>query len=134
VAAIGPPTDCRRNALPRITHFELPADNTARAIRFYETAFGWRFEKWEGPMEYWMVKTGDGPGIDGGLMKRQQPGQPPNNVIDVASLAESTKAIVGAGGTEIVPKMGIAGVGWVAYFTDTEQNMFGLIEYDPAAK
>ena len=30
--------------------------------------------------------------------------------------------------------MGIPGVGWVAYFADTEQNVFGLIEYDPAAK
>ena len=60
-----------------------------------------------------MVKTGDGPGIDGGLMQRQQPGQPPNNVIDVPSLAESTKAIVGAGGTEVVPKMGVpASAGW----------------------
>lgn len=120
--------------MPRITHFELPADDPARAIRFYERVFGWTFEKWEGPMPYWMVKTGDGPGIDGGLMPRQQPGQPPNNVIDVPSLAESTKAIVSAGGTEVVPKMGIPGVGWVAYFADTEQNMFGLLEYDPAAK
>ena len=77
-----------------------------------------------------MVKTGDGPGIDGGLMQRQQPGQPPANVIDVPSLADTAKTIVGAGGTEVVPKMGIPGVGWVAYFADTEQNVFGLIEYD----
>ena len=77
-----------------------------------------------------MVKTGDGPGIDGGLMQRQQPGQPPNNVIDVPSLAESTKKIWARAAQEIVPKMGIPGVGWVAYFTDTEQNVFGLMEYD----
>ena len=36
----------------RIVHFELPADDPARCIKFYERAFGWRFEKWDGPMEY----------------------------------------------------------------------------------
>ena len=32
----------------RIGHFELPADDPARCIKFYEKAFGWRFEKWDG--------------------------------------------------------------------------------------
>ena len=53
----------------RIVHFELPADDPARCMAFYQRAFGWRFEKWDGPMDYWMVKTGDGPGIDGGLSR-----------------------------------------------------------------
>lgn len=120
-------------ALPRVSHFELPADDPARCIRFYERAFGWRFEKWEGPMDYWMIKTGDGPGIDGGLGRRHKPGEPPANVIDVPSLADATTAILTAGGTEVVPKMGIPGVGWVTYFADTEQNVFGVIQFDAAA-
>ena len=72
----------------RIVHFELPADDPARCMTFYQTAFGWRFEKWDGPMDYWMVKTGDGPGIDGGLARREQPGQPPTNVIALPSVDE----------------------------------------------
>ena len=51
----------------RIVHFEIPADDPGRAIAFYGKAFGWTFDKWDGPMEYWMIKTGDGPGIDGGV-------------------------------------------------------------------
>jgi uncharacterized protein len=35
----------------RIVHFELPADDPARCMRFYERAFGWRFDKWDGPTE-----------------------------------------------------------------------------------
>ena len=72
----------------RIVHFELPADDPARCMAFYQRAFGWRFEKWDGPMDYWMVKTGEGPGIDGGLARRQQPGQPATNVIAVTSVDE----------------------------------------------
>ena len=38
--------------MARVVHFELPADDPERAIAFYEQAFGWKFEKWEGPLEY----------------------------------------------------------------------------------
>src|SRR5687768_15872437 len=59
--------------MPRVVHFEIHAGDPERAVRFYETLFGWNFQKWEGPMEYWMVITGpdDQPGINGGLMRRQ---------------------------------------------------------------
>jgi predicted enzyme related to lactoylglutathione lyase len=118
----------------RIVHFELPADDPARCIRFYQQAFGWRFEKWEGPMDYWMVKTGDGPGIDGGLARREQPGQPATNVISVPSVDDIVKAVTAAGGAVAVPKMAVPTVGWTAYFTDTEGTLFGVMQFDPAAR
>ena len=120
--------------MPRVSHFELPADNPSRCMKFYESVFQWRFEKWAGPMEYWMIKTGEGPGIDGGLGPRQHPGQSPTNVIDVPNLDASARAILAAGGTETVPRMGIPGVGWLAYFADTEGNGFGVIQFDAGAK
>jgi predicted enzyme related to lactoylglutathione lyase len=118
----------------RIVHFELPADDPARCQKFYEKAFGWTFDKWAGPMDYWMIKTGDGPGIDGGMMKRERPGQPGNNVIAVPSVDDAIEAVVAAGGTEVMPKMAVPGVGWTAYFMDTEQNVFGVMQFDPSAK
>jgi predicted enzyme related to lactoylglutathione lyase len=117
----------------RIVHFELPADDPSRCMSFYKTVFGWSFDKWDGPMEYWMVKTGDGPGIDGGLMKRQQPGQQPTNVVAVESVDAMSEVIARAGGKQVVPRTAIPGVGHVAYFLDTEQNMFGIIQFDPKA-
>ena len=41
--------------MPRIIHFELPADNPERAVMFYGDVFGWQFNKWGGPMDYWLV-------------------------------------------------------------------------------
>ncbi|NHH98380.1 hypothetical protein DYY66_0096 [Candidatus Nitrosotalea sp. FS] len=45
--------------MPRITHFDIPSDNPERAQKFYQNTFGWKFDKWDGPMEYWMIRTGD---------------------------------------------------------------------------
>lgn len=42
----------------RVIHFELPVSDPERAAVFYKAVFGWKFEKWPGPMEYWMVSTG----------------------------------------------------------------------------
>ena len=75
--------------MPRVIHFDIPADDTMRAQKFYQEVFGWKFDKWNGPMEYWMIKTGDEkqPGINGGLsMRMGQSGT--TNTIDVSSIDE----------------------------------------------
>lgn len=121
--------------MSRVVHFEIPADDPARAVKFYEKVFGWKFQKWEGPMEYWLVQTGpeSKPGIDGGLMRRQQPGASIVNVVDVASVDKTVAKVESAGGTIIVPKMAVPGIGWAAYFQDPENNVFGLMEADESA-
>jgi len=120
--------------MPRPIHFEIPADDPSRAIRFYEQVFGWSFQKWEGPMPYWLVQTSsEGPGIDGGLRARAHPGQGPVNTIDVPSCDEYLGKVTAAGGRTAVPKMAISGVGWLAYCTDPEGNTFGIIQADEGA-
>jgi hypothetical protein len=84
-------------------------------------------------MEYWMVKTGEGPGIDGGLMRRMEPGQAPTNIVAVPSVDDATSKIVQAGGTVVAPKMAVPGVGWTAYFVDPEGNAFGVMQFDATA-
>ena len=61
--------------MARVIHFEIHAYDPERAAGFYRELFGWRVEKWNGPMEYWMVFTGPvgTPGINGGLIKRPHP-------------------------------------------------------------
>jgi predicted enzyme related to lactoylglutathione lyase len=105
-------------------------------MQFYSALFGWQFQKWDGPADYWIIKTGDSgePGIDGGLMPRRDPAQPCVNTIGVADLDEVTKAAESAGGKCVVPKMPIPGVGWLAYFKDTEGHIFGMMQADAAAK
>lgn len=120
--------------MARPIHFEIPADNPERAIGFYQKAFGWKIQKWEGPMPYWLVQTGEeGPGIDGGLHLREHAGQGTVNTIGVTQLDEAVRQVQAAGGKVAAPKVAIPGVGWLAYCTDTEGNTFGLMQSDPAA-
>jgi predicted enzyme related to lactoylglutathione lyase len=62
-----------------VVHFEIPADDITRAKAFYEKTFGWKIKPFPMPPghEYYGVTTrkkGE-PGIDGGMMKRNMPGQ-----------------------------------------------------------
>jgi len=122
--------------MPRITHFDIPSDDPERAQKFYKEVFGWKFEKWDGPMEYWMINTGDDkqPGINGGLARRM-PGQiGMTNTIDVPSVDEYINKIVSKGGQRLLPKMPIPGVGYFASCMDTEGNIFGIIQMDKNVK
>ncbi|HET9477705.1 MAG TPA: VOC family protein [Pyrinomonadaceae bacterium] len=127
--------------MPRVVHFEIHAGDPERAVNFYQKLFGWSFQKWEGPMEYWVVNTGpdDQPGINGGLMRRQ--GEIDGQAViayvctvDVADVDASLKTALDNGATVALPKMAIPGVGWLVYCKDTEGNIFGMMQNDSAAK
>jgi predicted enzyme related to lactoylglutathione lyase len=122
--------------MPRVVHFELGADDPERAAAFYTSVFDWKFEKWQGPMDYWLIMTGkEGePGIDGGLGRRQRPDEHTTNTIDVESVDEYVEKAVANGGTVVMPKHAIPGVGYLAYCADTEGNVFGLMADDPSAQ
>ena len=122
--------------MPRPVHFEIPSDNPQRAIEFYSTVFGWKFTKWAGPMDYWLITTGTAPepGIDGGLMQRRDPNQPCVNTITVANLDDSVAAVLANGGAIALSKMPVPGVGWLAYCKDTDGHIFGMMQPDTSAK
>jgi predicted enzyme related to lactoylglutathione lyase len=115
--------------MPRVIHFEIPADSPDRAVAFYEKVFGWKIQKWAGPMDYWLISTGpkEQPGIDGGIMQRQ-PGQVTCNTVGVENLDQSVASVEANGGRQVVPKMEIPGIGWLAYCADTEGNVFGMLQ------
>jgi len=127
--------------MSRVVHFEIHAENPERAIEFYKKTLGWEFSKWDGPMDYWLVMTGpkDQPGIDGGLVPRQGTidGEAVISyvcTINVSDLDATVTKIEANGGTIAVPRMAVPSVGWLAYFKDTEGNIFGAMQSDPAAK
>ena len=92
--------------MPRVVHFEIYGKKPEQLITFYTKVFGWTFEKW-GPMDYWIIKTGEGPGIDGGLGKERNPSV---NTIDVPDVDNFIEKIEHAGGTVIIPKMTLPGI------------------------
>ena len=118
---------------PRVVHFDLGSENPSRAADFYSNVFGWQFRKWEGPMDYWMIKTGEQgePGIDGGL-SQEAPGCT-TVTIGVDSIDAYTTKVLEAGGKLKMAKMPIKGVGWFAQFEDTEGNTLGLMQMDESA-
>jgi predicted enzyme related to lactoylglutathione lyase len=122
--------------MPKVVHFEIHVDDVDRAVNFYNTVFGWEFTKWEGPEDYWLIKAGDDDerGIDGGLIRRKAPQAGVYNTINVSSADRYVRLIEEHGGTIVVPKAAIPGVGWVAYFKDTEDNTFGVFEADEEAR
>ena len=127
--------------MPRVLHFEIHAADPERAVNFYKALFDWQFQKWEGPMDYWLVTTGpnEQPGINGGMVRRQ--GEIDGQAViayvctvDVADVDTSTNTAVSNGGQVVLPKMPIPGVGWLVYCKDTEGNIFGMMQADENAQ
>jgi predicted enzyme related to lactoylglutathione lyase len=129
--------------MPRVVHFEIHAEDPERALTFYQKVFGWDFQKWAGPMDYWLIKTGaEGErGINGGMVRRMGAapveGQAVNSyvcTVDVPAIDDFIAKAADAGAVIALPKMPIPGVGWLAYVKDTEGNILGLMQADANAK
>ena len=125
--------------MARPVHFEIHASDPQRARKFYEAVFGWSFQQWtDNP--YWVISTGEGPGIDGGLLPREGPEPTADNpvsafvvTIQVDDVDVTTKSVLTAGGSIALEKMSVPGVGWLAYCKDTEGNIFGVLQGDESA-
>lgn len=124
--------------MPRVVHFEIAADDPQRAADFYAEVFNWHSQKWDGPVDYWLVATGEGAGIDGGIMPRGSEDSSELdgvvNTVEVASVDEVVARVERAGGSVIRPKRALAGVGYIAYLRDTEGNPFGVMQSDEGAR
>ena len=125
----------------RPVHFEIHAEEPERAAEFYRSVFGWTFERWSGPVPYWLISTGqDAPGIDGGLVERHGPGPQPGTPVTgyvitmtVDDLDATTDAVTSGGGAVVSPRAPVPGIGWMAYCVDTEGNQFGVMQRDGSA-
>ncbi len=122
--------------MAKVVHFEINADRPKRAIEFYEKVFGWKIKSWGGPMDYWLVDAGPkkAMGINGAIMKREDPKASVYITIGVKSLDESLKKILKNGGKQVTKKSPIPGIGYFAYVKDTEGNVIGILEPDMKAK
>lgn len=123
--------------MPRVIDFEIPADDVKRISKFYKAVFGWKIEKWKGPVDHWFLISGDEqePGINGSFAKREDfPESTTVNVIGVDDIDKYMKLIKASHGTIIGNKITIPGVGYYVYFKDTEGNLMGMMQYDLAVK
>ena len=123
--------------MPRVVHFEIPAENPEKVSKFYTDTFNWKIKKWEGPMEYWLVMTGDKKemGIDGGIYKMDEKMKREIiNTIGVTDIKESVEIVKQNGGKVMGKVQEIKGVGMFVYAKDPEGNKFGMMQPFPDAK
>ena len=117
-----------------VVHFEIPADDENRAREFYSKAFGWGFEVMP-EMKYSLATTTPMdehgrpavPGsINGGLFKREEGITTSVVTVDVDDIDAALEKITALGGSAYRGKMEVPGMGWNAYFKDSEGNIVGL--------
>ena len=123
-----------------VRHFAINADDLARARKFYERVFGWRFEAW-GPPGFFMIATGARePRVLGSLQQRREllKGTPMVGFECTIGVQQDVDAVAAAvkanGGRIVMEKATIAGVGDLIWFEDPEGNVAGAMRYDPSAE
>ena len=125
-----------------VVHFEIPTDNKERANTFYQSAFGWNLTPMQ-EMDYTIAittpsdeQTGrpTAPGaINGALVPRTDTLATPVMTIDVEDLDAALAQVETAGGSVAQAKDAVPGMGYYAYFKDTEGNIMGLWQTDSSA-
>ncbi len=118
----------------RPNHFEIPVDDPDRAETFYSNVFGWTFNRYPGaPQYYGLAATGDSvPGIDGALFQRTE-GSGTTITMGVDSIEDALEQIKAAGGSVVLGKTPVPGMGYFWTCTDTEGNAFGIFANDESA-
>src|SRR5208282_2945045 len=95
-----------------VVHFEVPADNTERARKFYKSTFGWKLQQMPN-FDYTMVGTGPAdekgmpkePGyIGGGIAQRGPTVAHPVITISVEDIEHTLQAVEKNGGKVVQTK------------------------------
>lgn len=129
----------------KVVHFEIPADDLERAKKFYAEVFDWQVSEW--PMPQGGVYTGvrtvavneetqtpeEAGAINGALVDRSPENPTPLVTMEVESINDHFVKIEAAGGSRVVERTEIPGMGAYAYAKDSEGNIIGLWENAPKA-
>lgn len=121
-------------SMNKVQHFEVTAENSERAQKFYSDVFGWKFIPVEG-MPYTMIHTTETDEnfmvkekgvINGGMFEQGEGPKGPVVVITVENAEEHLKKVEEAGGKKIIGPQQVGDMGIYGQFTDPEGNFMGL--------
>ena len=126
--------------MDKVVHFEIPADDTARAKEFYGSIFDWQLADADmggGNMyttlmtvpvdEKTRIPTEPG-AINGGMLPRGEPVLHPIVTITVDDVDSALATIESLGGKAVVGRTPAGAMGFTGYAKDTEGNVIGLWE------
>ena len=114
----------------QMVHVEIPAGDTSKAREFWGGLFGWEFQDFGGPTEYWMTRLSETSG--GAIMSREGATSGPRVYFDVDDINAATSRVKELGG-EADEAMPVPRMGWFATCKDSEGNDFGLWQNDESA-
>ena len=98
---------------------------------------GWEYDTPNGRESYWHINTEhrDEAGINGGLTRREYPGQPIGIGVEVTGMEEILGRIEMLGGKILVDKNALPDAGcWLALCQDPEGNTFAMFEVDDSIR
>ena len=112
------------------THVEIPADDPARAKRFYTDLFGWSFQEIPGFDGYHLFTTPAGREAVGGAIgiRGQTVPERMRSYVQVTSIDETVPRVADFGGSVIDEKQEVPGQGWFAVLQDSEGNEIAIWE------
>lgn len=107
-----------------IIHIEIPAKDRAESAAFYAELFGWETQDMP-EMNYTTFESGT---VGGGFNPLGEQVAVNDVLIYINSpdIEADLKAIDKAGGSTVIPKSEIPGVGWFAIFKDNTGNTLAL--------
>jgi predicted enzyme related to lactoylglutathione lyase len=113
------------------THVDIPSDDVAGARSFYEGLFGWKFQAMDSLADFEMVQPGPS-GMRGGLgIRGKTAPQRPRIYVNVDSIDEAIAKLPELGGSVVVEKTEVPGMGWYAAINDSEGSEIGIWESAP---
>jgi uncharacterized protein len=114
-----------------MVHFEIPADDTGKAREFWGGLFGWQFENFPGPSEYWMTRISDQSGAAITNMEPSKRGARTYLAVDDINAGAARVKELGGEASDPMP---VPNMGWFATCSDPHGNEFGLWQTDPSAQ
>ena len=120
----------------KVTWFELPAHDTARAGKFYSDVFGWSTSDMGGGSLMAITTPSDDQGtpseagaINGDISPRSEGFDKPLIVITVEDIDAKIDMVKNAGGQVVLPRKEVPEMGIVwAIVADTEGNRVGILQ------
>lgn len=120
----------------KVSWFELPADDIARASKFYSEIFGWNMSEMGGGSKLAQTVASDENGtplepgaINGDISPRSAEFDRPLIVITVSDIDDRLNKVKAAGGKIVLDKTEVVEMGIIwAIISDTEGNRVGVLQ------
>ena len=111
-----------------VVHFEINARDPKKVQEFFARLFDWKIDA-NNPMNYGLVQTGAGRGIDGGIGAADAGAQASVTFyVEVPDVQAYLNKAEGLGGKTIVPVTEVPGMVTFALFSDPEGHVVGLVK------